>query len=310
MILVGGENLIDLLENPDGGFSATPGGGPFNIARTLGHLGQNAGYLSPISKDPMGDRLAGLLEANGVTLLAPRSNAPSSLALISLLEGEPRYRFYREKTAERRVSLSMLNRIIPASASALQLGSLALASGTDAGIWAQIYVAFHKRGKFTALDPNIRPSFIKQRRRYLARLDWMLAHTDLLKLSDADLGWISPDQPVDIAAQTLQQKHGISLLVVTKGSKGATAYHASGSLTVLPSAPTPFVDAIGAGDTFMGTLLAKLSTAGLLEREALKNTTATALLPCLKAAALAAAINCESAGCNPPDAAAMAKRQQ
>ncbi|NOR61612.1 MAG: carbohydrate kinase [Rhodobacteraceae bacterium] len=300
MILVGGENLIDFIESSDGTFTANLGGGPFNIAKALARQGQKVGYLTPISTDQMGDRLAADLAADGVDILAPRSHAPTSLALVSLVNGQPSYQFYRQKTAERQVSSTMLNRIIPKQATAFQLGSLALTSGKDADAWAQIYRAKHQRGMFTSLDPNIRPAFIKNRRKYLTRLDWILPKTDMLKLSDEDLNWFYPKRSLERAAAHLRAKHDIPLLVLTRGAEGATGFTEHGQFCVSAPKADPFVDAVGAGDTFMGTLLAQLSEAGLLNRLALENAAETALRPILEMAAKAAAMNCETSGCNPP----------
>ena len=308
MILVGGENLIDFIESPDGRFTANLGGGPFNIAKTLARQGQNVGYLTPVSTDQMGDRLAAELQADGVALLAPRSKAPTSLALVSLVNGQPGYQFYRQKTAERQVSNTLLNRIIPKQATAFQLGSLALTSGKDADAWAQIYRAKHQRGLFTSLDPNIRPDFIKNRRKYLARFGWILPKTDLLKLSDEDLNWLDPTRSLEDAAEYLRAQHHIPLLVLTRGADGATGFTPEGRFDVPALKAAPFIDAVGAGDTFMGTLLAQLSTAGLLSRDALVAAPQSQLRPILEAAAKAAAMNCETSGCNPPYSADLTSR--
>jgi len=303
MILVGGENLIDFIEADDGRFTANLGGGPYNIAKALARQGQKVGYLTPISTDQMGERLATDLVAEGVSLLAPRSKSPTSLALVSLQNGQPNYQFYRQKTAERRVTAPMLNRIIPKQSTAFQLGSLALASGKDANVWAQIYRALHKRGLFTSLDPNIRSEFIKSRRKYMARLDWILPKTDLLKLSDEDLTWLDPKRGLEDAAEYLRTKHNIPILVLTIGDKGAKAFISKGNFSVLAPMADPFIDAVGAGDTFMGTLLSQLSVAGLLTRKALVAAGESRLHYILKTAAKAAAMNCQSSGCNPPCAA-------
>ncbi len=305
MILVGGENLIDFIEAEDGLFTANLGGGPFNIAKALARQGQKVGYLTPISTDQMGERLAADLTADGVALLAPRSKAPTSLALVSLTNGQPSYQFYRQKTAERRVSNTMLNRIIPKQAKAFQLGSLALTSGKDADVWAQMYRALHQRGVFTSLDPNIRPDFIKNRRKYMARLAWILPKTDLLKLSDEDLAWLDSKRGLDDAAAHLRAKHKIPLVVLTMGIAGAKAFTTQGNFSVPAPKAEPFVDAVGAGDTFMGTLLAQLSAAGLLARDALETVPEKQLAGILATAAKAAAMNCQTSGCNPPTLAEM-----
>jgi fructokinase len=308
MILVGGENLIDLIEADDGRFTASLGGGPFNIARTLARQGQSVGYLTPVSTDAMGDRLAGALQKDGAALLPPRSTAPSSLALVSMQNGQPSYQFYRQKTAERRVSAPLLNKIIPKHPAAFQLGSLALTSGKDADVWAQMFRALHQRGVFTALDPNIRPAFIKNRRKYRARLGWILPKTDLLKLSDEDLAWLDPKRNSAAAASHLRQKHSIPLVVMTMGAAGAKAFTAQGNFTLPAPVAAPFIDAIGAGDTFMGTLLAQLADAGLLTRTALETAPEARLNRAIAMSAKAASLNCQTSGCNPPYSATLQAR--
>ena len=308
MILVGGENLIDFIECTDGTFSANLGGGPFNIAKAMARQGQKVGDLTPISTDQMGERLAADLAANGVALLAPRSESPTSLALVTLIDGQPRYQFYRQKTAERQVSTTLLNRIIPKAAKGFQLGSLALTSGKDADVWAQMYRAMHKRGLLTALDPNIRPGFIKNRQKYLARLEWVLKKTDLIKLSDEDMSWFDPKRSPMEAAALMRARFGIPLLVLTKGAEGATGITVAGTFDVPAPKADPFVDAVGAGDTFMGTLMAQLSSAGMCARAALEAATHDQLAPILAMAAKAAALNCQTSGCNPPYSADLQTR--
>ena len=48
-VLVIGEALVDLITTPSGEVSAIPGGGPFNLARTLGRLGVDVTFsTSPL----------------------------------------------------------------------------------------------------------------------------------------------------------------------------------------------------------------------------------------------------------------------
>ncbi|MDP4992065.1 MAG: PfkB family carbohydrate kinase, partial [Marivita lacus] len=60
------------------------------------------------------------------------------------------------------------------------------------------------------------------------------------------------------------------------------------------------VDTVGAGDTFMATLLAGLARVQALSPDALTALDAPEIEALLRRAGMAAAINCSRAGCNPP----------
>ena len=104
MILCCGEALIDMV--PEGGlFRPLPGGSVYNTAVGLGRLGARTGFLWPISRDPFGAMLLGPLEEAGVaTDLCPRVDRPTTLAFVTLTDGEARYDFYDEGTAGRMFS--------------------------------------------------------------------------------------------------------------------------------------------------------------------------------------------------------------
>ena len=303
MIVVGGENLVDLIQ-VEGGigltYQAKPGGSPFNCAMAIGRQGSRVGYLTPISTDKLGQLLAETLQASDVELLAERRAEPTSLAVVSLNNGVPSYQFYRENTAERMVTLTGLASSTPETIQALYVGSLALTDGKDADVWADYYCEMHAKGVFTALDPNIRPSFIHDRDRYVARLNRVLMQTDLLKLSDEDLKWFYPGKTIDDASEMLMKCTSAKLLVVTLGSEGAFALSNGQKVSVSSTPVSNLRDTVGAGDTFMATLLAQLSRSSSMTSDALEAMDIEAVEELLNWAACAAALNCERDGCDPP----------
>ncbi len=304
MILVGGENLIDFIQTGVDGeiptYKAMPGGSPFNIAMAIGRQELPVGYLTPISSDPLGDLLAARLEGSGVELLSDRRAEPSSLAVVALRDGIAAYQFYRERTAERMVTTDQLANATLASVSAICLGSLALTGGEDADIWADYYCHMHEKGVFTALDPNIRAAFIHDRPAYEARLQRVLDHTDLLKFSDEDLEWLMPGKAPKLAMQELAGRSSATLTVMTRGGEGAIAVSGSNRVEV-PSHPVAnLVDTVGAGDTFMATLVATLAHRDALKRDILSSLPEGEIESLIRRAAQAAAINCGRSGCNPP----------
>jgi fructokinase len=304
MILCGCENLIDFIQQPGGGttqlFRAVPGGSPYNFCKALARQGVRVGYLTPFSSDALGERLATGLAAEGVELLGGRSDGPTCLAMVTVADGQPSYQFYREGTADRDITLPRLRAAIPADAKALHIGSIALAGGPDAYVWEALFTGARDAGLLTTLDPNVRPMVVAGYHDYRARLDRLMSTADLIKLSDEDLRWISPDADLDSAASAIFDAARPGLLILTKGGDGAVGWARAGKVAV-PAAPVrQIVDTVGAGDTFMAKLLA-----GLAHREALSRTALEAL-PLAKVDALmaeaarAAAVTCSREGCDPP----------
>ncbi len=304
MILIGGENLIDYIQEPEAPghplYRAIPGGSPYNVAKAVARQGAATGYLTPISSDSLGMLLSDDLSADGVTLLGGVSDKPTSLAVVSLQDGQARYQFYREATAERDLDLPLLTAAIPAEAEAFHIGSLALTDGSDAEAWEALFGRLHQRELFCSIDPNVRPAFVKDRAAYLDRLERLYQQANLIKLSDEDLSWLAPDQPLNTAQEALFERSTADVVVLTKGAEGARAICAAGAVEVPPEKVANLVDTVGAGDTFMATLLAECCRQGLHQNlGAIDLATARKLL---ETAARAAAINCGRKGCNPPTA--------
>ena len=101
VIVVAGEALIDLVLAVDGSVSAKLGGGPFNVARTLGRLGAEVSFLGTISTDRFGTQLFDQLHADRVDPVATvRTDSPTTLAAAELdPTGSARYRFYFNGTS-------------------------------------------------------------------------------------------------------------------------------------------------------------------------------------------------------------------
>ena len=150
------------------------------------------------------------------------------------------------------------------------------------------------------LDPNIRPRFIRDISRFRARLDGMMARVGILKLSDDDLNWISPE-PVSLQEKIARLlERGPSAVIMTRGSDGATGYLAGGGEVHVPAVPAAVADTVGAGDTFNAGLLAKLSGLGHLTGPGLAALTPDVLQEAMTHGARAAAVTVSRAGANPP----------
>ncbi|MEL6952199.1 MAG: carbohydrate kinase [Pseudomonadota bacterium] len=302
MILCCGEALIDMLprQTEDGAlaFSPFPGGAVFNTAVALARLGTSTGLFTGLSSDLFGTQLEGVLRGNGVNAdLAIRSDRPTTLAFVRLIEGQAEYAFYDENTAGRMLNEDELPTELP-GVQALFFGGISLAVEPCAAAYQALCLREAARLP-VMLDPNVRPGFIADEARYRARIDAMIAVADIVKLSDEDLRWLEgPGEDLAELAGRIRAR-GPAVVCITEGAKGVTAYHAGGRVFV-PALKAEVVDTVGAGDTFNAGLMAHLSEAGALDKAALRSLPEGVLTAALTLGNQAAAITVSRAGANPP----------
>lgn len=298
-VVVAGEALIDLAPRPNGALSPLIGGGPFNTARALARLGRPTAFLGCVSTDRFGRDIAKALAADGAALDDRlRSERPTSLAVAELDDqGVASYRFHLAETAALQLTPDLALSVLPNQIAALHVGSLGLVLDP----MASALEAVVQRAAGQALimtDPNVRPAVIGDLTAYAARLWRVIAATDVVKVSDADLAILMPEQvPLDAARSLLDL--GPRLVLLTLGAEGAVAIGRFGERAVKP-APVKVVDTIGAGDIFSGAWLAHWldSQATLDNADAIAATTAYACH--------AASLSCARPGASPPSAKELA----
>ncbi len=303
MIMCCGEALIDMIAEPtvsgSQGFVPHSGGAVFNTAIALGRLGAPAGLLTGLSSDMFGRQLAEALQASHVDAThAIQSDRPTTLAFVELKEGHASYTFVDENSAGRMLRAEDMPTQLPA-VSALYFGGISLACEPCADAYAAL---LDRQGKDRAvmLDPNIRPGFIQDQTRYRTRLNRMIAQADIVKVSDEDLDWIIPGPESHAEKVPLLLQAGPAVVIVTRGSDGASGYLADGSETNVPVNPVQVVDTVGAGDTFNAGVLAELNRAGHLTKEGIRSLGTDSLRAALDYGARVAAVTVSRAGANPP----------
>jgi fructokinase len=181
----------------------------------------------------------------------------------------------------------------------VHFGSLSLIDEPAAGHFAELMTR-EKGRRILTLDPNIRPSVVRgNEAASRARLAAMLGLADVIKISAADLAWLDPDlEPAVAAAAWLRA--GTSLVVLTAGGAGATAFVRDGRAITRPAQPIQVVDTVGAGDSFMGALLAGLELGGAVTSDDLVRLDDAAVADVLAFAIQVSGITCSRAGADPP----------
>jgi fructokinase len=302
MILSCGEALIDMLPRTsaqgENCFAPYAGGAVFNTAIALGRLGAPSAFFSGVSNDMLGEILADTLTASKVdTRYLARSDRPTTVAFVKLVNGQATYAFYDEVTAGRMLSTDQLP-TLPQDIDALFFGGISLVNDPA----ASTYEALQTRecaARVTMIDPNIRPGFIAGKEaQYRARIERMIARADIVKLSDEDLHWLEGQGELTILARGVLAK-GPKVVFITEGANGARAVTASQDIFVAAQKVT-VVDTVGAGDTFNAGVLAALHQAGALTKAALGGLSDATLTAALSLGTRAAAVTVARAGANPP----------
>jgi fructokinase len=301
MIVCCGEALIDMLPrtSKEGAavFQPHNGGSIFNTAIALGRLGIITGFFSGLSMDFFGESLVAGLKASNVDLKYTKIwDKPSTLAFVKLDNGQARYSFFDENSASRMLTPKDLPKLA-ADVNALHFGSISLIPEPGAST-LEALMARETETRVICLDPNIRATFIKDRRAYLERITRLIAMCDILKISDEDITWITGKTDLAVAARKWLNS-GAKVVVITRGENGVEVF-TKGLSFKQPSLSVKVVDTVGAGDTFTAGFLASLQKAGKLNKAAVSYLDETSLRNAVTYAARAAAVTVSRAGANPP----------
>src|SRR5690625_744746 len=314
LVVVVGEAVIDLVPLAGHTYDAKPGGSPTNVAVGLARLGQEIELLGRLGQGAFGDIVREHVHANGVgTRFAVAANEPATLAVVTLDDaGQAAYTFYAEGTSDWSWTAEELAPGFASEPLAVVAGSITLGREPGASAVGSALHRLHESGAASiVLDPNLRPQLIGSRQRERDRWAELVRLADIVKVSDEDLRWLLPDtDPLSIARSWVQggtigsdDHDGPGLIVVTRGSQGATAVSRAGVEATVPVVPVDVVDTVGAGDAFTAGWVHAAAEHGLLGpavRSALDTADHELLTRLLRFASAAAAITCGRAGADPP----------
>lgn len=244
-VLVIGEALVDITTTGTQTIEV-PGGGPANVALGLGRRGIDVALLTNLGRDPRGSAITRHLERSGVWVLAESfGEGPTSAARAHILDdGSARYEFSIEWTASRE-SLPVRPRTVHAGSVA------AFLSPGDAVVLEQID---RLAPEIVTFDPNIRPALVGQPGRARGRFEEFARRSTMVKLSDEDAEYLYPGLD-ETGVLAVIGGLGPRLVALTRGARGAVLA-AEGAIVEVPGRRVAVADTIGAGDTFMASLVA------------------------------------------------------
>jgi len=287
--LVVGEALVDITRRTDGSTVEHAGGSPLNVAVALSRLGADTTVATQVGDDRLGALVREHLTASGVALAETGPPSPTGSATATLdHDGAASYEFDLRWDPARFPD--------PSPFSVVHVGSIGAWMPPGSATVADLARRAHRLGLAVSFDPNIRLSLAPEPDTLRRHVLDLVALSRFVKLSDEDAAALfGDDADLEDAVSELSGQ-GPALVALTRGSRPAVLR--SGSTRVeVPPVRTEVADTIGAGDTWMGALLAKLLEREWTTREAFD---ADELRQLGGVAAAAAAITCSRPGADPP----------
>lgn len=299
-IAVIGEGVIDRFS--DGlAFRDVIGGSGLNTAVASARAGADTHWFTRTSTDLNGQALSDYARAEGVLSEdCVKGLEPASIVVVHLSKtGQPRYEFSLDGSVDWQWTESELS-TLDEGYELIHVCSLSAVLEPGASLIHKTLQSIKSKSSSPLItyDPNSRPAAAKDSSHELEMKNQILAMveiSDLVKVSDEDLYWLDSNRSADEVAQHWSTI-GPQLVVLTKGASGAVAFAGGYEIARVFGEKIEVADTVGAGDTFMGWLIAQIANEHNFEIP----TTNEAVTSLLEKSARAAAINCTRFGCVPP----------
>lgn len=266
-ILCLGELLIDFVSTDrdvdlshSGGFVKAPGGAPANVAVSAVRMGSSAGFIGKVGDDPFGHYLRSVLEKNGVDAshLVMDAQARTTLSFVAQKsDGVRDCIFYRNPGADQLLAPEELDPSYIAAARIFHYGSISLEAPLSQAATVEAVRLAREKGLLLTYDPNYRPTLWGDQEEARKKMDDALCWADLVKISEEEYPFITGAASPEACGRYILER-GPSVAVVTLGERGC--YYTDGTNSgYLSGCPVRLVDTTGAGDSFVGTVLAHLA---------------------------------------------------
>lgn len=231
-----------------------PGGGGINVARVIKRLGGEAVALYPVG-GITGALLRSLVDREGVAsrTFSITQETREDFFVTEVATGQP-YRFIlpgpRLSESEWRECLNELAAIDPFPRFVVASGSLP--EGVPEDFYARVAALAKQRGAMMILDTSGQ-----------ALIAAVAEGVDLIKPNLREMHELAGHEPSDAAeweaaARALVDRGKVAVIALTMGHLGAVLVTRDKVLRSAPIAIKP-VSAVGAGDSFLGALIARLA---------------------------------------------------
>ena len=257
-IWVLGDAVVDLIPDGDMHYLKCAGGAPANVAVGVARLGVPSAFIGRVGKDPLGEFMQQTLrnEAVNTDYMYLDPDHRTSTVVVGLDKGERSFTFMVNPSADQFLSVSDL----PAFKTGewLHCCSIALINEPTRTATLTAMKNIRAAGGKVSFDPNLRESLWKSQAEMIEVVNQAVALADVLKFSEEELTLLTGTNTLEKAFEKVTALYPEKLIIVTMGKDGAL-FNLNGHSEIVAGKALQPVDTTGAGDAFVGGLLAGLS---------------------------------------------------
>lgn len=257
-VWVTGDAVVDLIPDGDANYLKCPGGAPANVAVAISRLGGDSAFFGRVGQDPLGRFMKQVLKDEGVDthyMLLDKEHRTSTVIVDLDDHGERSFTFMVKPSADQFLQ--------PQDVPAFQKGewlhvcSIALANEPSRSTTLTAMQAIKAAGGYVSFDPNLREEVWLNPAELKPVVLQAVALADVVKFSDDELLFLTEKADLQSALSWLNEQYNLPLVVITQGKKGALVIH-NNEQQLVTGKPVNPVDTTGAGDAFVGGMLAGL----------------------------------------------------
>ena len=247
-----------------GKFNLGFAGDTFNTAWYIAnnHADVNSAYFSKVGDDELSDQMLKFMSDNQVdtTYIKPVAGSTIGLYLISLVDGERTFSYWRNKSAA-----TFLGQNVDDVGNAMKKQDMIYFSGITLAILDQnsrenlfsCLRSARRAGKKVAFDPNLRPKLWNDKKEMC---DVIMAGANLsdiiLPSFEDEATWFSDADPLSTLAR--YQNVGAETVVVKNAGDPVSFWSQHGTGTYLVESVEKIIDSTAAGDSFNAEILVGL----------------------------------------------------
>jgi fructokinase len=246
-VLCFGEVLWDTFGN-----EKVPGGAPMNVALHLLKQGISASLVSRIGHDESGEKLSAFLKQNGLptNLLQVDDKLPTCEVTVNLdNEGVATYTIPKPVAWDNIEETDALLEQVKHT-DVIVFGSLACRDKHSRDTLLNLF----ETPMVKVFDVNLRAPHYEQ-----TTIETLAAMADVIKMNEEEANLLigNYDEPLKDKIREFKKKFHCQTICVTRGDNGAIVYH-NDKFYEHPGFKVEVADTVGAGDSFLATLIAGL----------------------------------------------------